>query len=64
MCPTLFLKDKSGLCAWSIVMSSDAVDVNLSNSAGTSGQPFQRTSARVRKPNSSLDHEGASIERI
>ena len=45
-------------------MSSDAVDVNLSNSAVTSGQPVQRTSARVRKPNSSLDHEGASIERI
>ena len=44
-------------------MSSDAVDVNLSNSAGKSGQP-ERTSARVRKPNSSLDHEGASLERI
>ena len=40
------------------MMSSDAVDVNLSNSAGKSGQP------RVRKPNSSLDHEGASLERI
>ena len=45
-------------------MSSDAVDVNLSNSAGKSGQPVQRTSARVCKPNSSLDHEGASLERI
>ena len=44
-------------------MSSDAVDVNLSNSAGKSGQP-ERTSARVRKPNSSLYHEGASLERI
>ena len=45
--------------------SSDAADqVNLSYSAGKSGQPVQRTSARVRKPNSSLDHEGASLERI
>ena len=31
------------------MMSSDAVE---------------RTSARFRKPNSSLDHEGASLERI
>ena len=46
------------------MMSSDAVDVNLSNSAEKSGQPVQRTSAHVRKPNPSLDHEGASTERI
>ena len=45
-------------------MSSDSADVNLSNSAGKSSQPVQRTSACVRKPNSSLDHEGASLERI
>ena len=46
-------------------MSSDAADqVNLSYSAGKSGHPVQRTSARVRKPNSSWDHEGASLERI
>ena len=63
-CATLFVKDESGLCVWSI-MSSDAADqVNLSYSAGKSGRPIQRTSARVRKPNSSLDHEGASLERI
>ena len=34
---TLFVKDESGLCVWSIAMSSDAVDVNLSKSAGKSG---------------------------
>ena len=45
-------------------MSSDSVDVNLSHSAGKSGQPVQRTSARVCKPNSSLDHEGVSLEQI
>ena len=45
-------------------MSSDAVDVNLSNSAEKSGQPVQRMSACVHKPNPSLDHEGASIEQI
>ena len=62
-CATIFVKDESGLCVWCI-MSSDAADqVNLSYSAGKSG-PVQRTSARVRKPNSSLDHEGASLERI
>ena len=62
-CATIFVKDECGLCVWCI-MSSDAADqVNLSYSAGKSG-PVQRTSARVRKPNSSLDHEGASLERI
>ena len=46
-------------------MSFDAADqVNLSYSAGKGGQPVQRTSAHIRKPNSSLDHEGASLERI
>jgi len=45
-------------------MSSDAADVNLSDSAGKSGQPVQRTSTRVRKPNSSLDHEGVLLEQI
>ena len=39
-------------------------DVNLPNSAGKRGQPVQRTSGHVRKPNSSLDHEGVSLERI
>ena len=58
------VKDESGFWVWSIMMSSDAADVNFLNSAGKSGQPVQRTSARVRKPNSSLDHEGASLERI
>ena len=58
------VKDEWGFCLWSIMMSSDTVDVSLSNSAEKSGQPVQRTSARVRKPNPSLDHEGASIERI
>ena len=62
-CATIFVKDESGWCVWCI-MSSDAADqVNLSYSAGKSG-PVQRTNARVRKPNSSLDHEGASLERI
>ena len=42
-CATLFVKYESGLCVWSIVMSSDAVDVNLSNSAGKRGQPIERT---------------------
>ena len=60
-CATIFVKDECGLCVWCI-MSSDAADqVNLSYSAGKS-DPVQRTSARVRKPNSSLDHEGASLE--
>ena len=36
-CATLFVRDESGLCVWSIAMSFDAVDVNLSNSAGKSG---------------------------
>ena len=58
-------KDECGLCVWSIMMSSDAADlVNLSYSAGKNGQPVQLTSARVSKPNSSLDHEGVSLERI
>ena len=43
------------------MMSSDAADVNLSNSAGKSGQLVQRSSTRVRKPNSSLKHEGVSL---
>ena len=46
------------------MMSSDAADVNLSNSAGKSGQLVQRSSTRVREPNSSLEHEGASLQRI
>ena len=36
----------------------------MSNSAGKSGQPDQHTSSRIRKPNSLLDHEGASLKRI
>ena len=62
-----FVKDESGLCVWSNMMSSDAadvLDVNLSTSAGKSSEPVQRTSARVRKPNSSLDQKGVSLERI
>ena len=46
------------------MMSSDAADVNLSNSVGKSRQLVQRSSTRARKPNSSLEHEGASLERI
>jgi len=45
-------------------MSSNAADINLSSSAGKGAQPVQRTSARVRKRNSSLDHKGASLKRI
>ena len=45
-------------------MSSNAADVNLSSSAGKGAQPVQRTSARVRKRNSSLDHKGTSLKRI
>ena len=47
MCTTIFVKDELGLGVWSIVMSSDAAEVNLSNSAGKTGQPVQSTSARV-----------------
>ena len=42
------------------MMSSDGADVNLSNSAGKSGQPTQC----ICKPNSSLGHKGASLERL
>jgi len=63
-CATSFVKDESGLCVWSILMSSDAADVKLSDSAGKSGQPVQYTSTHARKPNSSLDHKGVSLELI
>ena len=42
-------------------MSSNTADVNLSSSVGKGAQPVQRTSARVRKRNSSLDHKGTSL---
>jgi len=45
-------------------MSSDDADVHLLNAEGKSSQPVQHTSARVPKPNSSLDHKGASLEQI
>ena len=45
-------------------MSSNAADVNLSSSAGKGAQPIQRTSTRVRRRNSSLDHKGTSLKRI
>ena len=45
-------------------MSYNGADVDLSNSVGKNGQPVQCSSARARKPNSSVDQEGMVIERI
>ena len=62
-----FVKDESGLCAWSSTMSShpaDVLDINLLTSAGKSSEPVQRTSAHVRKLDSSWDHNGVSLGQI
>ena len=39
-------------------MCCDGADADLPNSGGKNGQPVQRSSTRVRKPNSSVDQEG------
>ncbi|CAH3162575.1 unnamed protein product [Pocillopora meandrina] len=44
-------------------MSRNGSDVYLSYSAGKNGQPAEN-GPRARKPNTSLDHEGISLERI
>jgi len=57
-------KTNGFLYIWCTTMSSNTADVNLSSSVGKGAQPVQRTSARVRKRNSSLDHKGTSLKRI
>ena len=46
-----------------MTMSRNGSDVYLSYSAGKNGQPAEN-GPRTRKPNTSLDQEGISLERI
>ena len=45
-------------------MSHVVQEANLSCSAGKNGQSVRRSSTRSRKPNSSLDQEAVTMERI